>query len=468
MQQIDCQANPAHTRSHQRHAWVVLTLALAQMVSACGGGGGVSPAPIPTPTPTPTPKAWQGAALIETDDTSGAGSARIAMDTSGNTIAVWLQSNGTRDSVWANRYDASAAAWGTAKLLETSDTDDVYEPQVAVDANSNAMAVWLQFDGMQTSIWATRYTPSTGWGTPTLVDSESGNADGVQIAMDDIGNAIAAWQQIDGSLVKLRSNRYTGSTGWGTATAVIDNGNAVPFMPQIAVDASGNAIAVWRQFDGENRDIVANRYTVGSGWGTAGLIETTNEIADVPEIAMDASGNAMAVWQQFDGTHFDIWANRYTASTGWGTATLVETSKGSASLPQIALDASGNAMAVWQQSDGIQVNIWANRYNASTSAWGTPVLVEADNVGNAREPQIAMDANGNAIAVWSQFDGALLNSWTNRYTSGVGWGAPVLLETNQAGDAFKPQIAMNASGNAVAVWRQLGNAISSIWANVFR
>jgi hypothetical protein len=29
------------------------------------------------------------------------------------------------------------------------------------------------------------------------------------------------------------------------------------------------------------------------------------------QIAFDASGNALAVWHQFDGTRSNIWANRY-------------------------------------------------------------------------------------------------------------------------------------------------------------
>ena len=59
-------------------------------------------------------------------------------------------------------------------------------------------------------------------------------------------------------------------------------------------------------------NIVANRYTVGTGWGTAALIETDNAgHATGSEIAFDVSGNAMAVWLQSDGTRYNIWANRY-------------------------------------------------------------------------------------------------------------------------------------------------------------
>ena len=121
------------------------------------------------------------------------------------------------------------------------------------------------------------------------------------------------------------------------------------------------------------------------------------------------------MWSQFDGTRSNIYANRYTAGTGWGTAALIETDNaGVASNPQIAFDAGGNAIAVWSQFDGAR-SIYANRYTATTGTWGTAALIETDNAGDALEPQIAVDASGNAIAVWQQYDGTRYNIWANRY-----------------------------------------------------
>lgn len=102
----------------------------------------------------------------------------------------------------------------------------------------------------------------------------------------------------------------------------------------------------------------------GKTWGTAQLIETDNAGgAGDPRVAFDTAGNALAVWTQGDGTRYNIWANRYTAGSGWGTAQLIETDNASdAGNPQIAIDTAGNALAVWEQFDGTRYNIWANRY----------------------------------------------------------------------------------------------------------
>jgi len=88
------------------------------------------------------------------------GGPQIAIDPSGNALAVWA-------GIWSNRYTPSNG-WGTAEEL----SDGGVSPQVAIDPSGNALAVWAQWDGAL-SHWSNRYTPSNGWGTPERIDAES-------------------------------------------------------------------------------------------------------------------------------------------------------------------------------------------------------------------------------------------------------------------------------------------------------
>ncbi len=81
---------------------------------------------------------------------------------------------------------------------------------------------------------------------------------------------------------------------------------------------------------------------------------------------------------------------------------------------QIAVAPNGDALAVWYQHDGTRYNIRANRYTAG-KGWGWAELIEGDDAGDARDPQIAFDAEGNALAVWSQYYGGYDNIWANRF-----------------------------------------------------
>ncbi|PKM43685.1 MAG: hypothetical protein CVV05_12515 [Gammaproteobacteria bacterium HGW-Gammaproteobacteria-1] len=412
--------------------------------------------------------AWGTPALIETYNGGSATYPDIAMDAGGNALAVWSQSDSIRQSIWANRYTVGSG-WGTAQLIETDDAGNAGSSCIAMDGSGNALAVWSQSDGTRQNIWSNRYTAGSGWGTAVLIETgDAGNAFNPEIAMDASGNALAVWNQFDGIRDNIWSNRYTVGSGWSAAELIETFNTGGTDLPRIAMDAGGNALAVWSQSDGTRYNIWFNRYTVGSGWGTAQLIETNDTShAFYPDIAVDGSGNGVAVWKQNDGTRYNIWSNRYTVGSGWGTAQLIETDNaGPADLPRIAMDGSGNGLAVWHQSDGTRYNIWSNRYTAG-SGWGAAQLLESDDVATAAYPEIAMDPGGNALTVWSHWDGIRANIWSSRYRIGSGWGTAQLIETDDAGDALSVQITMGSSGNALAVWGQSNGAIDNIWSNRF-
>lgn len=434
------------------------TLAQADPQQECGGLGCSGAG---------TCRAWGTPTLVETGDAGDALGPKVAIDADGNAIAVWYQDSGTRTDIWANRY-ASGVGWGTAATLESDDAGDARYPEIAMNASGDAMVVWYQSDGVRFNIWARRYELNTGWGVATVIDNDNvSDARYPQVVVDPTGNAMAVWYQSDGTRNSIWANRYVAGVGWSAAAKIETDDAGHAMRPQIAIDSFGNSIATWDQSDGTRTNIWVNRYVVGEGWGTAGIIETDDAGgATLSTIAAEPSGNAVAVWQQSDGERVNIWANRFVPGTGWGGADTVATNDaGNAVEPDIAMGASGSAIAVWEQSDGTRSNIWARRY-VSPTGWDTAVIIETDNVDDAWEPKIAADSEGNAIAVWSQSDGTRSNVWGNRYVAGSGWGVATSVDRTDSENAYYPDIAVNASGSAVAVWRQRDAGWSSIWASV--
>jgi hypothetical protein len=412
---------------------------------------------------------WQGASLIETGNGNIPIVPAIAMDPNGDAFEIWVQQgSGYFPDILTNRYVAGSG-WETATLMEASDTN-VGIPSIAVQANGNAIAVWPQTNGIRDNIWASRYVVGSGWSTPLLIETNTaGNTYAPSIAIDPNGNAIAVWAQSDGTRLNIWANRYVAGTGWGTAQ-LIETDNAGPALyPRVAMDANGNAIAVWNQSDGTHYNAMANRYAAGSGWGTATLIETDNTgNVGSPTIAMDANGNAISVWAQYDGTRYNLWSNRYVAGTGWGTAALLENdNSGDADPGLVVMDANGNAMVAWHQFDGTNYNIWARRYVAGTG-WDAVTLIATNTAGDTSIPSIAMNASGNAVAVWHQSDGTRTNIWANRYVDGTGWSTASLIENDDTGDAIYPSVVMDASGNAIATWLQSDGTWNNVMANVFK
>jgi hypothetical protein len=237
---------------------------------------------------------------------------------------------------------------------------------------------------------------------------------------------------------------------------------------KIVSDVNGNAIAVWPQSNGTRRDLMASRYQPVTGWSAPELIEAEN-LGDAtdPDVAVDAAGNVTAVWRQDDGTRYNAWSNRFSASVAggsWGIPTLIESTAGTVSGVRVAANSAGAVTAVFGQTDGVRVNLWSNRF--SSAAWGTPAMIETNNTSSVTDYSVAADAQNNAVAVWRQSDGTRNNIWSNSSTSAT-WGIAELRETSDAGTAYAPQVAMDANGTIAVVWAQDNGANREMIANRF-
>lgn len=443
-----------------------------------GAGLVLSQGALLTVTPAaPAARAWGTAVAIETDNAGNAESVQVAANASGQVVAVWQQSDGATINIYANRY-TPAAGWGTAQRINPGVVlETAQQPHVAIDDNGNAIAVWMQSNYAQNrsaaDIWASRYTAQAGWGAPVLIESSFAEAGEPRVAMDGAGNAIAVFSQQVGERIGIYASRFEPATGWGPATAVETDDSVEGVVPQIAMEASGRATVVWQAviFTGgavSGYQVRGNRYTPAAGWGSAVPVGIATNNA-TPWVAVDGAGNAVAVWVARDGTWDSIWSARTVAGGGWTVPVLIETDNtNSARTPHVAFDGSGNAVAVWAQSDGLRDNIMANRYVAGVG-WGGAVLIETDNAGYAYEPQVVVDGSGNATAVWSQHNAAGFthNAWANRYSPGTGWGTPTVID-NSPEPARRTQIAIDGLGNVMAAWAQNSGARTDIWANSLR
>lgn len=404
------------------------------------------------------PPTWGTAVNIASTATAyeSINSSYIAFDTGGNSLAVWEQSG----KIWANRYTVGSG-WGTpARITSTSTTGGTeYNPRIAVDANGNGFAMWSYDNGTDKVVWADRYDAgSLLWGiarrlVPVNTALYALSTSSSNITFDASGNALVVWGQFDNTGQSVWIDGYTiGSGWWSTAVKLATNYAA---SPQIGYDAGGNVLAVWT----DNSTIWARRYTTVSGWDTATRITpyTSYTQALAPSLTVDASGNGLVVWSEKDLTTkaVTLRTNRYTAGTGWGTATQIPMTL-VGGIP--VFDKSGNALSVWEQYDATYdtIAIWANRYTDG-NGWGIAAKISADSPKyNYEFPSFAVDASGNALAVWWQHDGTGYVPWSNRYTSGTGWGAAAPIPTNIVGAGIGSLgVAVDTKDQAfVVMWGQ--------------
>jgi hypothetical protein len=87
----------------------------------------------------------------------------------------------------------------------------------------------------------------------------------------------------------------------------------------------------------------------------------------------------------------------------------------------IAMDAGGHAVAVWTQSQNGGISVWGNNYNFFTGLWGVPRLLETSNnppSGSSRL-DVAIDGTGVATVVWYQGVWATMSDQSQRIVSSI-------------------------------------------------
>jgi hypothetical protein len=142
----------------------------------------------------------------------------------------------------------------------------------------------------------------------------------------------------------------------------------------------------------------------------AGVLSTTQTLSDPgknafePRVGVDLIGNAVILWQRFDGLLNRVQARaRSVAGALSPTQTIGDTGTTIPVGAQIAVDPQGTAVIVWEHREGTAVcctRVEA-RVRATDSTLGlTQYLSAADQV--ARETQVAVDPTGEAFAVWEK------------------------------------------------------------------
>lgn len=362
------------------------------------------------------------------------------------------------------------------------DTQDGFNPQVAMDNSGNTIIVWFQSDGVYNQIYMSEYRNGS-WTSPAdLSDNISPDNQAVtqaKVAMDDNGNAVIVWRQQDGTHEQIFMSEYRNGS-WTHPTGLSDNispdGQDV-LNPQLTMDNNGNTIIVWQQSDVNNEQIFMSEYRNGSWSHPTGLsdnISLAGQEVFNPQVAMDNNGNATIVWYQSDGSNNQIFLSEYRNSSWSHPASLsdnISPANEHAYDPQLAMDDNGNAVIVWYQSDDIYRQIFKSEYR--NDSWTHPTSLNdyiSPSAQYADSPQVAMDDNGNAVIVWRQWDG---NSWQiskSEYRES-NWTHPADPEDNISPDtmwAYAPQVSMSNNGNTVIVWRQLDASNEQIFMSEFR
>ncbi len=420
----------------------------------------------------------------EIEVTSAAGeypsSPSVAMDAAGAFVVSWTSDTPQGPSaIFSRRFDAKGVALGDA--VQVNPATGLYvvvssaTPVVAMDSAGDFVVCWVGYEvgvdsGME--IFARRYqSDGTAAGNAFTVNSYSpGKQFQPALAMDAQGNFVVSWSSYgqDNSFQNLYARRFDAEgTALGSEFQVNSNNTTVYHRrSDVAMDAAGNFVITWdSEQDGTYGGVYAQRFNAaGNSLGNEFQVNTTTTGGQVESaIAMDAAGNFVVTWRgDFPDVYSDVFLQRFTANgvAVDGELKVNDYTTGTQLGAVVSMDAAGDFVVAW--NDFTRQSLSLKRYETNqlvVPATGPETRINSQTIGNQSTPSIAMDASGNYVAVWQSDlqDGSGTGIYGQRYSShGVPLGGEFLVNTYTTGNQGLPSVAMDGSGDFVVTWLSRG------------
>lgn len=294
------------------------------------------------------------------DNTHPNGSPKVAISENGTIVATWMTADDYRYNIWGRSY-IPGSGWASAQMIETQTGYHSVFPQLAIDSAGSVIVVWSKENSSgypnRSDIWTNRYSVASGWGVAFKLEAEETfSAVYPIVKIDNSGNAIALWSQsINSAGRRAFAARYSVSTGWGSPF-MIESAGSYNDGFDISFDSEGNAVAAWRSWDGSNYSLKVATYSNLLGWAPETTIDGTvhpTSAAGYPLVAHVGNGSTNIVWTRHDGTRTNSYSVPYLVESGFGQTVLIEPLEGGNSdHMRMTGVGNGQVVAAWIKPDG--------------------------------------------------------------------------------------------------------------------
>lgn len=244
--------------------------------------------------------------------------------------------------------------------------------------------------------------------------------------------------------------------------------------PQVAMDAAGNFVVVWRDgdyttggLDGSSHGIVVQRYdSSGSPIGGEVVVNTdTAGSQNEPAIDMDADGNYVVVWTdtaEFGGDgdgDGDGIAGRLFASDGRPVGPQFQVNSLTTfqqTRAKVAMSDAGGFVVTWGTFGDYDAELFARRFDSAGNPISGDFQVNTTAPYRQYRADVDFDADGDFVILWrndvdddedSDIYARLYDSAGNPQTD------EFLLNTYTTGEQRNVSVSMGAGGEFVAAWQ---------------
>jgi hypothetical protein len=242
---------------------------------------------------------------------------------------------------------------------------------------------------------------------------------------------------------------------------------------QVGVDAQGESVAVWQRADAvtaNTNDVQAAVRPAGGSWqASPTTLASCFFFSTTPQVAIDPRGDAVAAWECASSSTGDRVIEAATA-TGpplqWSKPVqLSDSADINVEDPQVAVDANGDATVSWVTLGSGATSFVQAAQRPAGGTWTQPVTVSRTDA-TVGAPQVAEDPNGDATTVWTLNNGTTTVAEASVHPAGAAaWSMPIDLSSADA-PASNAQVAISPQGTSIAVWRHGTSTSATIQAAV--
>jgi hypothetical protein len=368
----------------------------------------------------------------------------LGVASDGSVLIAWADFRNAHWDVYKQSYSSAAIAIGNNALVNFSDASslDQVEPSVSW-SDTLGVLVWRDFRQGVARIYAQKYhSDGSGIGMNYQVsDLLAGNQTQPSVSLAPSGEYSLGYTQPDSGFDAAYLRKFTatdsGTTPQTVAEIVI---SATQVLPSTAVSSGGELFTVWEESRAALPNIVGQALdnSLNKPQADLQLNDGPDVLHLVPSTAVGGT-TGFTVWEDYRDTiqpvYSDIFLARYTL-TASGAAVLgsnvrvIDTVESqdvrlASWNPEVAADANGNAMVVWQDNRFGSWDILSARYSDSLDGNSNPVRIglntrvdQAPAFTKQIWPRLDINDVGQTVVIWEDTRTGSFNFevWARIYT----------------------------------------------------
>jgi hypothetical protein len=378
------------------------------------------------------------------------------MSPNGTIASLWLEEGGVAASI-----RPPGGSFSGRIVVASLPGNSLYSPGVAVNDAGETVVVWQNLTAKQYE--AAIRPPGGSFSAPVvLTGPTTGISFFTSVAIDDAGDVIVGTLTYNGSNL-IASYAWRPAGGSFSLFPLSEQFTTTALTPSVAIDSAGDAIAAWVDKTSTGKFLAkAIRRSAGGSFGAPQTLSDSAGESTEPAAAMGPAGQSAVAWSHVDSeAHRRIQVSTSISASGLlSTAQTLSRAGSSGEYPAVAVSASGQAVAVWNEVGTGEI--------AGGPVGGSFGPVTDLSIGG--EPEVAVDDAGDAIATWGHPEASNYRVEVATRSAAGAVSTPVSVST--PGDTFTvfgnvpfAFVGMNHSGDAVVGWTR--NNDSSAQANIF-